>query len=200
MGPLDIPTFATHQLTLLASELAAELSSTTLLTSSSSPAALARAGLAILNLHVASQRTGLGGKTVLELQLDPAIAGADARLPEHGLRVGDIVGVREQTGGAARKREKEDKGVDGVVVRCAGNAVAVALDKEEGDGDGLVLGGRLWMWVVMTMGLSAWMWADEKVVVSSWPTTLRTSGKFRGDACRAGMTDGHAGMAGDGHR
>lgn len=146
--PTDIPAFAARQLTLLTAELTAELAQTAHLASSSSPAALQRAGLAVLNLQIAAQRTGLGGKTVLELQLDPAIGSGE--LPEHGLRVGDIVGVREQVGGgggaAARKREKgeaERAGVDGVVVKCAAAGLAVALDKEEVD----VPGGKLWMWV-----------------------------------------------------
>jgi len=145
MAPTDIPTFAARQLTLLNRELAAELSSTAQLASQSSPAALQRAGLAILNLYISAQRTGLGGKTVLDLELDSAIG---TELPEHGLRVGDIVGVREQVGGAAKRREKaevEKKGVDGVVVKCTPAGLAVALDQEEVE----VPAGKLWMWVIL---------------------------------------------------
>ncbi|KAK4690578.1 hypothetical protein P7C71_g6238, partial [Lecanoromycetidae sp. Uapishka_2] len=65
--------FATTQLTLLAAEQTAETSSNTALLSSLAPTTLARAGLAITNLVVSSQRTGLGGKTVLELEQDHAI-------------------------------------------------------------------------------------------------------------------------------
>ncbi|OCL01967.1 hypothetical protein AOQ84DRAFT_443676 [Glonium stellatum] len=147
--PLDIPTFATTQLTLLARELAAETAETSLLASTFSAAGLARAGLAILNLAPTSQRTGLGGKTVVELGLDSAVAGKGregADIPEHGIRVGDIVGVREQVSGAAKKREREGaakKGVEGVVLRVGRERVEVALDGEEVE----VPGGRLWMWV-----------------------------------------------------
>lgn len=143
MPPTSIPDFATTQLALLDLELRAELASTADLAAQSAPASLQRAGLAILNLHVASQRTGLGGKTVLELQRDPAVGGGE--LPEHGVRTGDIVGVRGQVGGAARKKERgevERKGVDGVVVRVSGGGVSVALDKEEED----VPAGKLWMY------------------------------------------------------
>jgi DNA polymerase alpha-associated DNA helicase A len=71
---IDIPSFAGTQLSLLEAELQAELEETALLTSNASPKALQRAGLAILNLSLANQRTGLGGKTVLELELDSAVA------------------------------------------------------------------------------------------------------------------------------
>lgn len=142
MVATDISTFATTQLDLLDKELQAELAETAELASASSPAALQRAGLAILNLTLSNQRTGLGGKTVLELELDSAIGSGE--LAEHGLRVGDIVGVQEQVGGSAKKKEKADskrKGVDGVVVRTTSKKLSVALDKEDAD----VPGGRLWV-------------------------------------------------------
>lgn len=144
--PTDIPTFADHQLKLLDTELKTELAETAALTSNASPKALQRAGLAILNLTVTSQRTGLGGKTVIELELDPAVGGAEAGLPEHGIRTGDIVGVQEAASGAAKKSEKaekKEKGVNGVVTKVGSGGVSVALDKEEAD----VPTGRLWMYV-----------------------------------------------------
>jgi len=146
MKPVDIPSFASSQLSLLSDELKAELDETALLTSTHAPSVLARAGLAILNLTVSSQRTGLGGKTVLDLELDPAVASSSKELPEHGLRVGDIVGLAEQPKGAEKKKDRESmekKGANGVVVRVMREAVIVALDKEEVD----VPGGKLWLWV-----------------------------------------------------
>jgi DNA polymerase alpha-associated DNA helicase A len=140
---LDIPSFAHTQLSLLATELSSELAETSTLISSTSPSALQRAGVAITNLTVSSQRTGLGGKTVLELVLDTAVGGGD--LPEHGIRVGDIVSVAEQPAGSARKREVrelEAKGARGVVVRVQKGSVGVALDREEED---VSEGGRLWV-------------------------------------------------------
>lgn len=141
MPPVDIESFAATQRHLLDAELDAELAETALLASQSSPAGLQRAGLAVLNLHVASQRTGLGGKTVFDLAIDPAI-GCD--LPEHGLRVGDIVGVKEHVGGSAKKREKneaEQSGVSGVVVKVQRETLSVAADKEDAD----IPSGRVWM-------------------------------------------------------
>ncbi|KAJ4296042.1 hypothetical protein N0V88_004744 [Collariella sp. IMI 366227] len=69
---ISIPHFAQTQLTLLASELASEIAESSALVSLHAPAALQRAGVALTNLVVNNQRTGLGGKTVLELGPDPA--------------------------------------------------------------------------------------------------------------------------------
>ena len=142
MKATDISTFATTQLALLDRELQAELTETSSLTTECSPATLQRAGVALLNLSVSSQRTGLGGRTVLDLRLDPAIG--QSELPEHGLRVGDIVGVQEMLGGSAKKKEKSEadkRGVDGVVVKVSTNSLNVALSKQEGE----VPVGKLWM-------------------------------------------------------
>lgn len=144
--------FAQAQLFLLDTEQSAEVAETTLLLSEASPTALARAGLAILNLNPVSQRTGLGGKTVLELGLDPAVASAErggSDLPEHGIRTGDIVRLGEQPGGGAKKKEKAEmkgKGVEGVVTRVGERAVWVALGKGSGgDEDVDIPSGKLWL-------------------------------------------------------
>ncbi|THX44349.1 DNA helicase [Aureobasidium pullulans] len=144
MAPIDIPTFADKQLKLLAAELNAELEETALLTATHASSTLARAGLAVLNLAISAQRTGLGGKSLLELSLDPAIAGTETELPEHGLCVGDIVGVSEQPKGAEKKIERQDmekKQVQGVVVKVLREIIVVALDKDEVD----IPGGKLWL-------------------------------------------------------
>ncbi|KAM3070857.1 hypothetical protein ACMFMG_009775 [Clarireedia jacksonii] len=146
--PVDIPSFCTTQLHLLESELQSELSETSTLITGTSPTSLQRAGLAITNLVLISQRTGLGGKTVVELGLDSAISGKggkeEGELPEHGIRTGDIVVVSELPGGSAKKREVkelEEKGCRGVVTRVGGRAIWVALDGE----DDAVEGKRLWV-------------------------------------------------------
>lgn len=144
-APVDIPSFATTQLSLLSAELAAETASTTTLLASTSPIALSRAGLAVLNLVVSSQLTGLGGTAVLELEQDPAI-GNNGQVSEHGIRVGDIVRVEEQPKGNERKQEKaemEGRGVEGVVIRVGRKGVNVALGKDEARLEGL--GGRVWV-------------------------------------------------------
>lgn len=146
--PIDISAFATRQLSLLDKELQAEVAESSAVTQSHSPKALSRAGLAILNLTVVSQRTGLGGKTVLELGLDGAVANDDA-FSDHGLRVGDIARLGVQPKGSERKLERdaaEKLGVNCVLVKSTANAVQVALDKEDAD----VPSGRLWLCVTLS--------------------------------------------------
>ncbi|KAI8942995.1 hypothetical protein NX059_001033 [Plenodomus lindquistii] len=143
----NIPSFAASQLTLLDAELQAELSETNAILSSHAPAALSRAGLAILNLNISSIRTGLGGKTVVELALDPAVVakGEKPEIPEHGLRAGDIVAVQDQPSGSAKKTEKKElvkKGVEGVLLRVRRENVEIVLDKEDAD---VPSGAKLWI-------------------------------------------------------
>ncbi|KAI9664894.1 MAG: hypothetical protein M1821_006342 [Bathelium mastoideum] len=162
MAPIAIPTFASHQLDLLSAELAAETAATALLTTTHSPTALARAGLAIANLVVDSQRTGLGGKTVLELGRDSAVAaggkdkarnsegrGKDAAgLGEHDIRVGDVVGIGQQPKGSEKKKVKselEQSRVEGVVVRVRQDAIEVAVERED---DAEKLGGGVKLWII----------------------------------------------------
>ncbi|KAL2017723.1 hypothetical protein VTK56DRAFT_1748 [Thermocarpiscus australiensis] len=164
----DVQSFAQTQLSLLAAELAAEIAESAALVSLHAPAALQRAGVAVTNLCVAAQRTGLGGKTVLELAPDPATTtstsnstssgsggGAGADLPEHGVRTGDIVLVAEMPSGGARKREVKElerRGVKGVVTRVGRGTVGVAVEEREGgkgeDGVVDVLAGERRVWIV----------------------------------------------------
>lgn len=142
--PIDVSSFATTQLALLDHELQTEIQDTSALISNHSPAGLQRAGLALTNLVVSSQRTGLGGKTVIELAPDAA-TGGKGELPEHGLRTGDIVLVAEQPAGSAKKREikeLEKKGARGVVTKVQRWFMAVALDEGKEDG---VDYGRVWV-------------------------------------------------------
>ncbi|WQF77904.1 Putative AAA+ ATPase domain, helicase SMUBP-2/Hcs1, Helicase superfamily 1/2, ATP-binding protein [Colletotrichum destructivum] len=141
--PLSVPSFATTQLTLLSAELAAEVAESSALVSHHAPTALQRAGLALPNLVVGARRTGLGGRTVLELGPDPAVS---SELPDHGLRPGDIVLVSEQPTGNAKKKEVkelESKGARGVVTRVRNETVGVAVD--EGKGEEREFGGRVWI-------------------------------------------------------
>lgn len=142
---VDVPAFARTQLALLDIELQSEINETSGLISGTSPASLQRAGLAVTNLVVSSQRTGLGGRTVIELAPDAATSGT-GELPEHGVRTGDIVLVSEQPAGSAKKREVKDlerKGARGVVIRIKRDAIAVAVDEDKEDAASF--GGRVWL-------------------------------------------------------
>jgi hypothetical protein len=178
---LAIADFAATQLSLLDRERLAEVEETQLLLSQTSPRALARAGLAVLNLGLTSQRTGLGGKTVVELELDSAVKTGNGELPEHGIRTGDIVSVSEQPKGSERKSDKLDlkkKGVEGVVLKVANVSISVALDKEDTD----VPGGRLWLCVIFTGWIARTfvdmrMLANIFVLESSWRMISRSRGE-----------------------
>ncbi|KAK7923925.1 hypothetical protein PG985_005979 [Apiospora marii] len=142
--PVDIQAFASTQLALLDAELQSELQENSGLINNTSPTALQRAGLAITNLVVSAQRTGLGGKTVLELGPDSATS-TTGELPEHGIRTGDIVLVSELPAGSAKKREikeLEKKGARGVVTKTKREAVAIAIDEDKED---VSFSGRLWI-------------------------------------------------------
>jgi hypothetical protein len=177
MSPTDIPTFATTQLTLLQRELDAELLEIADLISSTPPTVLQRSGHAILNLVISAQRTGLGGKTVVELSLDTAV-GSDG-LPEHGIRVGDIVGVQEQISGSAKKKEKSEvlkRGAEGVVLKVTPSSVSVAMGKEDVE----LPGGKVWLYVSLTL----FYWVDSMadcIVESNLPMMLRTRGIYVND-------------------
>lgn len=144
--PVDIPAFASTQLALLDQELQSEILETSSLIANHSPTGLQRAGLALTNLVVSAQRTGFGGRSVVELGPDAATSRSDNdELPEHGLRTGDIVLVAEQPAGSAKKREVKElerKGARGVVTRVQRTYVGVALDegKEE-----VAFSGRVWV-------------------------------------------------------
>lgn len=136
---------------LLNLEQASEVAENTLLLSSAPPGTLARVGLAILSLAIASLKTGLGGRSVVELALDSAVVAKDSHgeLPEHGIRTGDIVRVGEMPKGTAKKKEVAElkgKGVEGVVTRVGQRAIWVALGRD-GGGDEVegVPDGKLWM-------------------------------------------------------
>jgi DNA polymerase alpha-associated DNA helicase A len=176
--PTDIPSFAASQLTLLDAELQAELSENNALLSSHPLTALSRAGLAILNLNVSSIRTGLGGKTVVELGLDSAVVakGEKPDIPEHGIRVGDIVAVQDQPSGSAKKTEKkelEKKGAEGVVLRMRRENVEIVLNKEDAD---VPSGSKLWMSVCTRWKIENSGTRLISILESSWRTTSPTRG------------------------
>lgn len=152
-SPVDVPAFAATQLELLAAELQSEIAQTAETVGGHTPAALQRAGIALINLVIGGRRTGMGGRTVLTLEGDSATASSD-ELPEHGLRTGDVVLVAEQPGGSAKKREMRDlekRGVHGVVTKLKRTAIEVAVDDDKTENDENVdalmqsVSGRVWL-------------------------------------------------------
>lgn len=157
--------FFTTQLSLLQAEQQTEVAETSLLLSAAAPSTLARAGLAVISLTINSLKTGLGGRTVIEVALDPAYVSSSANksdknpskrsddaLPEHGIRTGDIVRLGEMPKASAKKKEASDlkgKGIEGVVTRVGERAIWVAAGKgdqnnDDSDIDALA-SSRLWI-------------------------------------------------------
>ena len=146
---MDISHFATAQLSLLETEYAVETAQQTTLITSLPPTSLQRHGLALLNLTISTQHTGLGGRTILDLIPDSSISSVPT-LPAHGLRSGDVIQLAPQPPGAAKKKEKaslSEQGVSGVVHRVTDTKLVVAV---QGEGDDAAIerlvgdGKRLW--------------------------------------------------------
>lgn len=107
-----------------------------------SPKQLAKMGLAIVNLVVTNLRTGLGGKSILELDIDPSLG---TELSVGSLKVGDIIRVDRMKGSDKQKEskpkkskdaddEREDNGaLDAVIVRINTKGIHVSVDEETND-------------------------------------------------------------------
>ncbi|CAZ86274.1 unnamed protein product [Tuber melanosporum] len=144
---MDIPAFAEKQIELLQAERDADITLQTALLATLPPIALLRHGFALTNLLPISQRTGFGGRTIIDLEPDPAIF-RTGLLPPHGIRQGDIVRVEAQPGGSASKKEKTDVkavGVEGVVHRVFEGRLAVAVEAAGDEVDRVWTGKRLWV-------------------------------------------------------
>jgi DNA polymerase alpha-associated DNA helicase A len=143
---MDISDFAIKQLELLAIERTADITQQTTLLTQLPPTALVRHGLALTNLLPSSQRTGFGGRTIVELEPDSAI-NSTGILPPHGIRQGDIVRIEPQPSGSATKKEKAEStagGVEGVVHRVFEGRIAVAIEDDNAV-DRVWSGKRLWV-------------------------------------------------------
>ncbi|KAK9328376.1 P-loop containing nucleoside triphosphate hydrolase protein [Lipomyces starkeyi] len=107
------------------------------------PKALARRGLAILNLCVSNIRTAIGGSMVLELEPDTAISTEIDK--GVGIRTGDIVAV-ERIPSATEKRLKPTMSprMEGVTLRVSPKQIQVAVDDKFANA-AVALDGRLWM-------------------------------------------------------
>jgi len=115
---------------------------------------------------------------VVELGLDSAVVakGEKPDIPEHGIRVGDIVAVQDQPSGSAKKTEKkelEKKGASGVVLRVRRENVEIVLDKEDAD---VPTGGKLWMLVYTLWAAVSGIVRLIHVLESNWRTTSPTRG------------------------
>jgi DNA polymerase alpha-associated DNA helicase A len=115
---------------LVAKERQCEIEQSTTILNTYSPKQLQGLGLALLNLRVSGMRTGMGGKSLVDLET--AIGGMDL-LPTHKFRTGDIVGIEKGDRAikdAGGKNEAALVQVSGVVTRVTDQVVTVALKDE----------------------------------------------------------------------
>lgn len=85
---------------------------------------LAKLGLAVVNLLVDAVRTGLGGKTLLDLVPDSATGG---ELVAGSIRLGDIVRIQRMG------KAEEDQSLDAVVTKVSSLLVTISIDQDSGD-------------------------------------------------------------------
>ncbi|WBW74715.1 DNA polymerase alpha-associated DNA helicase A [Schizosaccharomyces osmophilus] len=98
---------------------------------------LQKNGIALVNLRISSIRTGFGGKTVIELERDPAFSNSDI-LPVNSFSPGDVVRLSQGGGKSdtrASKSVDKNKGTDpsteGVITRVQEKSISIALNSEE---------------------------------------------------------------------
>lgn len=94
---------------------------------------LAVHGLAVTNLVMTNMRTALGGKTLIELGLDPAFSKLDDEIQPGSLRVGDIVKLDRMSSPNLSKDADESSALEGVIVRLAGRAIIVSVEEDASD-------------------------------------------------------------------
>ncbi|KAG1461125.1 hypothetical protein G6F46_001085 [Rhizopus delemar] len=121
--------FIAHQIELVETERKVDVEETVKLLSSYAPIQLQRRGIALVGLKVTGMRTGLGGKSLIDLELaNPNIL--PPIFPAHKISTGDIVGID------VYKKDKPVKDVgkwSGVVARVTESRMTVALSQEVDD-------------------------------------------------------------------
>ncbi|KAL9554296.1 hypothetical protein MBANPS3_002874 [Mucor bainieri] len=119
--------FIAHQIQLVETERKIDVEDTQKLLSAYAPIQLQRRGVALVGLKVTGMRTGLGGKSLIDLELaNPSIL--PPIFPAHKITTGDIVGLDEY------KKDKPSQQVgkwSGVVLRVTDARITVALQEME---------------------------------------------------------------------
>lgn len=142
-------------LTALAEEQKVDVIETSKILETQSPKQLAARGLAVLNLIVGSIRTGMGGRTVVSLELDPAIAGSEKEMELGDIRTGDLVRIAAQSAPSSKKKPKkvtngdldseEGKASLEGVANVTAKAVSVVVNEDSNDTLATFGDARLWL-------------------------------------------------------
>lgn len=131
-------------LVALAEEQQVDVIETSKILETQSPKQLAGRGLAVLNLVIGSLRTGMGGRTVVSLEIDPAIGGKELDLGD--VRTGDLVRLAPQASSKkSKKGSDDDKTFLEGVANVNANSVSVVVEE---DNDTLSSFGDTRLWLV----------------------------------------------------
>lgn len=98
-----------------------------------SPRKLANFGLAIINLVISNLKNGLGGKTLIELSLDPAVSNVDDDINPGTIRVGDIIKLSRMSAKVKATDEEDSIDLEAVVTKVGNKMVVVAVDEDNSD-------------------------------------------------------------------
>lgn len=109
-------------------EQSMDMNSTTEYLNAYSSKKLARLGLAVVNLVIDNIRTGLGGKTVIELIVDPAL-GSDKEVEAGTIRVGDIVKLDRM----GDNNEASTDDLTGVIIKLNSKSISVSIEEDVND-------------------------------------------------------------------
>ncbi|KAL0096521.1 hypothetical protein J3Q64DRAFT_1692963 [Phycomyces blakesleeanus] len=121
--------FIDHQISLIQQEKTIDVEETSKLLSTYTPLQLQKRGLALIGLKVTGMRTGLGGKSLIDLELANPIK-LPPVLPAHKISTGDIVGLDEYK---KDKPSKQSAQWSGVVLRVTDSKVTIALSQDTDD-------------------------------------------------------------------
>ncbi|ODV73193.1 ATP-dependent 5'-3' DNA helicase HCS1 [Cyberlindnera jadinii NRRL Y-1542] len=130
----------------ISKEKSSDVEQTRLLIESLPEKKLALKGLAVINLTVDSIRTGLGGRTILELKNDMSTHD-DGTIANGDIRTGDIVKV-DVMGKAKKTKDesaKSDVSVDGVVTRVSQQSIVITVNEEYDDKVVNIVNDRIWI-------------------------------------------------------
>lgn len=155
-------------------ELQSDLLLTNSYLTSYSPKKLHQLGLAIINLVVTNIKNGLGGKTIIELEIDPALKSNDTEIQLGSLRVGDIIKLDKMSNantsetiqakkalensskkkrGTDEEGKCQDESLDAVLIRINSKTVTISIEEDHSEEKVLSLynntfNDNIRMWVV----------------------------------------------------
>lgn len=125
-------------------ERGADIDQTSELLNTLPPKKLAAKGLAIINLVSENIKTGLGGRTILELKND--LGGHESELIVAGdIRTGDIVRIDKTASSTKKKVKDEDTGCEGVVTRLSQTSIVITIDDNYEEKILNIVNDKLWI-------------------------------------------------------